>query len=85
VQQRRRYEHEGRVYRTLLSNRHLVVFRSIEAGTDDTDILRDLLEANDGVEVLHVNRDLQRGKLEGPRLNIRVVTADDFNSGTAWS
>jgi len=84
IRQRRRYDREGRVYRTLRSDRHLVVFRPIQAGTDDTDVLRDLLAANEGVEVLHVNHDVQRGKLEQPRLNLRVVTANDFDAGTSW-
>jgi adenine-specific DNA-methyltransferase len=85
VRQRRRYDREGRVYRTLRSDRHLVVFRPIQAGTDDTEILHDLLEANEGVEVLHVNHDVQRGELEQPRLNLRVVTAEDFDAGTSWT
>lgn len=85
VRQRRRYDREGRVYRTLRSDRHLVVFRPLQAGTDDTDVLRDLLEANEGVEVLHVNHDVQRGELEQPRLNLRVVTAEDFDAGTSWT
>jgi adenine-specific DNA-methyltransferase len=85
VRQRRRYDREGRVYRTLRSDRHLIVFRPIQTGTDDTDVLRDLLEANEGVEVLHVNHDVQRGELEQPRLNLRVVTAEDFDAGTSWT
>jgi len=85
VRQRRRYDRDGRVYRTLRSNRHLVVFRPLQAGTDDTGILSDILEANEGVEALHVNHDVQRGELEQPRLNVRVVTADDFDAGTAWT
>ncbi|WP_259210960.1 DNA methyltransferase [Salinibacter ruber] len=85
VRQRRRYDRESRVYRTLRSDRHLVVFRPIQAETDDTDVLRDLLEENEGVEVLHVNHDVQHGELEQPRLNLRVVTAEDFDAGTSWT
>jgi adenine-specific DNA-methyltransferase len=85
VRQRRRYDREGRVYRTLRSDPHLVVFRPIQSGTDDTDALRDLLEENEGVEVLHVNHDVQRGELKEPRLSLRVVTAEDFDAGTSWT
>jgi adenine-specific DNA-methyltransferase len=85
VQQKRRYEIEGRVYRTVRSGRNLVVFRSVSDGEDDTDALRTILDENEGVEVLHVNYDLQQGRLEGPRLNVRVVTADDFDAGTTWN
>jgi hypothetical protein len=84
IQQRQRYDREDRIYRTLLSNRHLVIFRPIEPSSDDTDILRTILDDYDGIEMLHVNADIQRGELEQPQLNIRVVTADDFDAGTSW-
>lgn len=85
VQQKRRYEIEGRTYRTIRSGRNLVAFRPISEGVDDTDAIKTILDQNEDVEVLHVNYDVQQGQLERPRLNVRVVTADDFDAGTSWN
>jgi adenine-specific DNA-methyltransferase len=85
VKQQRRFDRNGRVYRAVQSGRHLVVFRRIDAGEDDAEHLLAVKDAFDGVEVLEVNHDADRRRLDEAGLTVRVVTADAFDAGTTWS
>lgn len=74
-----------REYRWFRSGRHLVVFRPIEPGEDDTGQLGALLDEHADAEVLHVNEYLDERHLGDRDVNVRVVSAADFDQGAAWS
>lgn len=76
---------EGRKIRWFQSGRHLVVFRDIDPGDDDSADLLALLDSRDGAEVLHVNEYVDERQFAERSVSVRVVTADDFDRGASWS
>lgn len=75
--------------RWIQSGRHLVAFRDIADGQDDSAALFALLDARDAaghaVEVLHVNAYVDERKFTERAVTLRVVTTDDFDRGASWS
>ena len=78
--------HTGdREIRWFQSGRHLVAFRDIEPGDDDTADLIALLDSREGAEVLHVNEYVDERQFAERSVSLRVVTASDFDKGASWS
>ena len=75
----------GREIRWFQSGRHLVAFRDIEPGDDDTADLLALLDSREGAEVLHVNEYVDERQFAERSVSLRVVTASDFDKGASWS
>ena len=78
--------HAGdREIRWFQSGRHLVAFRDIKPGDDDTADLIALLDSREGAEVLHVNEYVDERQFAERSVSLRVVTASDFDKGASWS
>jgi adenine specific DNA methylase Mod len=93
-EQKRRYDWDGKTYRAVKSGRHLVVFRPIETGEDDTEHLLHIVDDFDGsegssknnsVDVMAVNHDADTRRLDRPGLNVRIVGKEAFDAGTSWT
>jgi adenine-specific DNA-methyltransferase len=85
----RLFDFEGRRYLAARSGPRAVVLRDFEAGADDTENLRAVLAdpAFEGVDAVYVNHDadLLRWEAEGDGVELRLITADDFDEGAVWS
>ena len=75
----------GGEIRWFRSGRHLVAFRDVRPGEDDADDLLALIDSQEGVEVLHVNAYADERRFAERAVALRLVTASDFDRGTAWS